>query len=195
MEVRRGVDNRIADCINTTQECQSKHGVRRGRSRKQRDNSKHTKQPRAALPKFLQLGVAVSEGGGRVRKKKVGAEVQMGGEKDEIDDSSGGSISVEEESSNSCVPNSMPGIVLEVVLPGLINPSNSGLPMPQDSLPEVGRVGQRETTDLGSLKLLEIQKKVGFCYENPIEEVVKVLDDDEQRDRLKKLQWEQNQGF
>jgi hypothetical protein len=48
---------------------------------------------------------------------------------------------------------------------------------------------------LGSLKLLQIQQKVGFCYDNPIEEVVTALDDDERRDRLKKLEWEQSHGF
>jgi hypothetical protein len=37
VEERRGVDTVNADCTNTTQECHHKQGVRRGRSRKQRD--------------------------------------------------------------------------------------------------------------------------------------------------------------
>jgi hypothetical protein len=140
------------------------------------------------------LGVAVNEGGGRVRKKKLGAEVQGGDGIDVSSDEGRGSISAEGESSNSCVPNSLPEMVLEVVLPCLNSVSNSGQLMPQNIVSEDGRGDQRMNSDLGSLKLLQIQQKVGFCYKNPTAEVVTALDEDEQRDRLKKQEWEQING-
>jgi hypothetical protein len=194
VEETGGVPNELEGVNTEVKEAHPKQGVRRGRSRKPRDKSKYSKQPRASLPKFLQLGEALKEGGVRARKKKAGGIVQGEEEVEDISDCDGRSTSIEEGSSNSFVPNTMPGIELEVVLPGLFDSSTVGTQLLLENGSNGGRNVQLSNVDLGSTKLLQIQQKVGFCYESPIEEVVYAMDCDEQRDRLKKLEWEQKQG-
>ncbi|MCH84661.1 hypothetical protein A2U01_0005496 [Trifolium medium] len=86
------------------------------------------------------------------------------------------------------------GLNLEVVLPGSVSTPNSGLDLlvDEDAGDDI-RFGSQEASDAN--KLLLIQKNVGFCYEEPDGNVIKVLTDDEQRDRLKKQEWEERNGY
>jgi hypothetical protein len=73
---------------------------------------------------------------------------------------------------------------LEVVLPAIEVTPNSGIAL---LVGEGGAVGGRPlNVDYESTKLLQIQQAVGFGYDEPIDEVIAVLDKAEQRDRVKK---------
>jgi hypothetical protein len=58
-----------------------------------------------------------------------------------------------------------------------------------DGRSQIGKV------DSGSAKLLQIQQQIGFRYNESDAEVIAVLEKDEQRDRSKKQEWEQSNGF
>jgi hypothetical protein len=203
IEVRGGAEIKAANHITVTTEIDSTHTVRRGRSRTQRDKSKITKQPRFGKPKFMQLGEALKEGGGRRRKKNLEERGKGCSEVEEMgvseEDSQKGSDAIvnlnEEGSLCSVVPESAQGITLEVVLPAIQSTPCSGLVMLQqlegcDEGPQ-----QRGLVPLGSAKLLQLQQQIGFCYREPDVEVIKNLEIDEQRDRAKKQEWEQSNGF
>jgi hypothetical protein len=155
-----------------------KKSARRGRSRKQRDKSKLPKHSKMGKPKFIQLGEALKDGGGRGKKNKheekgADAKARLVSQRRETEQSSG-----EKGSLNTVVPESAQEFMLEVVLPGLNCNQNSGLVTMQY---QEGLEGQ-------------LIQQVGFCYKESKEEVVNALDSDEQRDRLKKREWEQKIG-
>jgi hypothetical protein len=168
--------------------------MRRGRSRKHRDKSKHANHSKVGLPKFVQLGEVLKEGAGRLRRrKKDGGEGTVSekvlGEGGEVDrelqppaiDAEAASVSAE-------------GLLLEVVLPAISNTPISGLQLLHNDTYFEG-TRQRNSDALEATKILQIQQKVGFSYKENEIDVVKALDSDVQRDREKKKEWEQKRGF
>jgi hypothetical protein len=141
-------------------------------------------------PNFLQLAEVVKEGGGgRQRKKKKGVEA-VRAEKGKwvllcLNTDGDG---------NSEVPNSMEGLILEVVLPAIEHTPKFGLVMLLADGEDVG--GQQvDAIHAESKKLLEIQQKVGFGYDETNDDVIKVLTNEEQIDRMKEQDWEQRNGY
>jgi hypothetical protein len=192
IEIRRGADN-IPD-IPTNRKTDSIEVARRGRSRKPRDKSKNPKNRALGKPKFVQLREAMKEGGGRRRKKA--ADEGRGRVCDGVEAVTKGSVSQSsgDTNSSSYVPESDQGLILEVVLPLYQNTPKSGSALlQQGALDDVSQ--QRCVADPESSKLLRLQQHVGFNYNEPDEEVIKVLANDEHRDRLKKLEWEQKNGL
>jgi hypothetical protein len=53
----------------------------------------------------------------------------------------------------------------------------------------------RLSQDNEALKLLQIQKEVGFVYEEADDVVLNVMQEDELRDNKKKEEWEQSDCF
>jgi hypothetical protein len=197
VEVRRGVDSKQNN-TNTNNDTAASipiNEVRRGRSRKPKDRSKISKQSRLGVPKFLQLEEALKEGGGRWKKRKQEAKKVETSDEENLSGSEDISCSDAEGGSISVVPDSTLGINLEVVLPGIPNTPGSGLELLQfqeggdDGRSQIGKV------DSGSAKLLQIQQQIGFRYNESDAEVIAVLEKDEQRDRSKKQEWEQSNGF
>ncbi|WJX77735.1 hypothetical protein P8452_61014 [Trifolium repens] len=137
--------------------------------------------------------MAKEGGGGRQRKKKKGGEVTKSDKGKQI---AGSSINNGENVIARPIAGeatSLEGLNLEVVLL-IIDPTpHSG------ELRAVGGVddggGQYQELNFSeSSKLLHIQKDVGFGYVVPDEEVILVLANEENRDRLKKQEWEQKNG-
>jgi hypothetical protein len=137
--------------------------------------------------------MAKEGGGGRQRKKKKGGEVTKSDKGKQI---AGSSINNGENVIARPIAGeatSLEGLNLEVVLP-IIDPTpHSG------ELRAVGGVddggGQYQELNFSeSSKLLHIQKDVGFGYVVPDVEVILVLANEENRDRLKKQEWEQKNG-
>jgi hypothetical protein len=54
---------------------------------------------------------------------------------------------------------------------------------------------QVDAIHVESKKLLEIQQKVGFDYDETNADVIKVLTNEEQIDRMKEQDWEQRNGY
>jgi hypothetical protein len=76
-------------------------------------------------------------------------------------------------------------LILEVVLPGLIQTPRSGINLL--SIEGEGiTAAPAHDQDLDAPKILQIQKQIGFCYKEQDEEVVQVLSNEETRDRSKK---------
>ncbi|KAK2375808.1 hypothetical protein QL285_076674 [Trifolium repens] len=203
LEVRGGADSKEDNSITAANEIDSTYTVRRGRSRIQRDKSKIATQSRMRKPKFIQLGEALKDEGGRRRRKNRGGigkgcseEEGKAGSDEDIQKGSDSIVgSSEEGSSSSIVPNSVQGITLEVILPGIQSTPSSGLALLRQQESHDEGTQQREQVIYGSAKLLQIQQQIGFCYSEPAEEVIKVLENDEQRDLAKKQEWEQLNGF
>jgi hypothetical protein len=84
-------------------------------------------------------------------------------------------------------------VFLEVVLPAIQTTPTSRLNILQQGDLEEGL--QNGVLVPETKKLLQIQQKVGFCYKETYEEVVKVLTNEEKRDRSKKQDWEQKNGL
>jgi hypothetical protein len=80
--------------------------------------------------------------------------------------------------------------ILEVVLPSIQNTPRSGFNLLQQEEGAVGISPQR-VVDPDALKLLHIQQSVGFVYKAADDEVVKILVQEEQKDKTKKQDWEQ----
>jgi hypothetical protein len=168
--------------------------------------------PSLGVPKFIQLAEVVREEGVKRRRRKVAEEVETGGNQlqltDEDGEDRGGSIGSEEEpdsiqnsgeffdDGSSVVPESTEGLNLEVVLHGGNSTPTSGLHL---LLGEDCRQGSQQDRGVGpdgeATKLLNIQKQVGFNYIEADDLVINVLKADEVRDRKKKEEWEQNNGF
>jgi hypothetical protein len=190
IELRRGAEIELHNQI--TQELEPKAVGRRGRSRKPKDKPKFPKLPTMGKPKFIQLEEAMKEGGGRLRKRKQEAE-----KKEPCD----GGIVVKDSAEcllQEDVPPPTPAqcpfqeAFLEVVLPAIQTTPISGLNLLQQGDREEGLDGSAIIPE--TIKLLQIQQEVGFCYNETDEEVVKVLTIEEQRDRSKKQIWEQKNG-
>jgi hypothetical protein len=194
IEMRRGADDMLQDPITSTQDIESKAVGRRGRSRKPKEKSKFPKHPTVGKPKFLQLEEAMKEGGGRLRKKKqdAGAKEFCDGERIETDSDE---QLLQEEVIIRPAPAQGPfqEVFLEVVLPAIQTTPTSGLNLLQQG--DVDEGLQNDVIVPETKKLLQIQQKVGFCYKETDDEVVKVLTNEEQRDRSKKQDWEQKKGF
>jgi hypothetical protein len=192
VEVRRGVDSWKDKEINSIPEAVSGGVARRGRSKKCKEKSKQPSHNMVGLPKFLKLGEALKDRGGRQRRKKKGdSELRASTAAAEAGEGCGSS---EEETCSSKVPLSMEGLSLEVVLPAFLPTPNSGLALSRQGEYD-GGISRQQASIPVSTKLLQIQHQVGFVYGVPDDEVVKILEHDEQRDRLKKEAWEQSKGF
>jgi hypothetical protein len=113
----------------------------------------------------------------------------------EIKNNNGSTIPIhsQQEEELSAVPDSPKGLILEVVLPGLIQTPRSGINLLSNEGEGVTTVPTQDQ-DLDAPKLLQIQKQVGFCYKEQDEDIVQVLSNDEARDRLKKEEWKQRRG-
>jgi hypothetical protein len=164
----------------------------RGRPRKRGARAKPNK---LSVPKFIQLAEAVKEGGGNHlgRRRKGGLPL-----KTQIDNpitSDGISVDAPTCSAHvdvvtATVPFDPPGPILEVVLPPITNSSRSGIELLlQEGTDDNTQAGIQNDSE--EVKLLQIQKQIGFCYNAHDGEVVKVLKNDEARDRLNKREWEQ----
>jgi hypothetical protein len=180
--------------ISNTQNLELKAVGRRGRSRKPKDKSKFPKLPSVGKPKFLQLEEAMKEGACRGRKKK-----QDAGSKDLCDGGNTVTISdahlLQVDAIAPPAPTQCPfqEVFLEVVLPTIQPTLASGMNILQQGDIEDGL--QNGATVPETKKLLQIQQKVGFCYKETDEEVIKVLTNEEKRDKSKKQDWEQKHGF
>jgi hypothetical protein len=93
----------------------------------------------------------------------------------------------------STVPDSPEGLILEVILPRLIQTPRSGINLLSIEGEGVTAAPAHDQ-DLDAPKILQIQKQIGFCYKEQDEEVVQVLSNEETRDRSKKAEWEQRRG-
>jgi hypothetical protein len=111
-----------------------------------------------------------------------------------------GSLSVQEGgflevNGSGAVSVPVEGLNLEVVLTAGIPTPASGIQLllgndqGQTSLP------MRLSQDNEALKLLQIQKEVGFVYEEADDVVLNVMQEDELRDNKKKEEWEQSDCF
>jgi hypothetical protein len=176
------------------QSSEPKEKLRRGRSRKHRDKSKHTSHSKVGLPKFVQLGEVLKDGGGRVRRRKKVGEVEIESEKKSGEGSEMDEGLQQLEMADADASGSAVGLMLEVVLPAICNTPKSWLQILQLENSEEG-TQQAKIAALESSKLFQIQQKVGFNYKGKKDEVIKALDLDEQRDREKKKEWEQKRGF
>ncbi|MCH81328.1 RNA recognition motif, partial [Trifolium medium] len=154
-----------------------------------------SKPPALSVPKFLQLAEALRKGGGKRRRKKedrVGSSCEQNCESVEGSfsfDSGGGD---HEGVAESMVSDSQNEANLEVengLPPAGINSMVAEATV-QLAVNQCDLQYQHEAS-----KLLKVQKLVGFSYDKPDGEVIKELVTDEVRDRAKKLEWEQNQGF
>ncbi|KAK2420823.1 hypothetical protein QL285_031517 [Trifolium repens] len=202
IEYRGGADNNSD--IPTNSKSEAYEVARRGRSRKPRDRSKQSKQLSLGKPKFVQLGEALKEVGGRRKKRggdaargrvNDGGEAELKGVGADGEAATKGAVSQSSsDSGSSCfVPESDQGITLEVVLPICQSTPKSGFALlQQEALVNVSQ--QSHAVDPESSKLLKLQQQVGFQYKESDEEVIKVLTIDEQSDRKKKLEWEQKNG-
>jgi hypothetical protein len=190
-EVRGGAFNK-QPCENqiSTQETLSTETLRRGRSRKRRGRPKLPRPPKQSkqsilgVPKFVQLADVVKEGCARRRSRRKGGV--KGAEQVDSSENGGTRSSYAASEGESCSPvqESCEGLNLEVVLPAIEVTPNSGIAL---LVGEGGAVGGRPlNADYESTKLLQIQQAVGFGYDEPIDEVIAVLDKAEQRDRVKK---------
>jgi hypothetical protein len=164
----------------------------RGRPRKRGARSKPNK---LSVPKFIQLAEAVKEGGGTHvgRRRKGGLPLKMQINNPIINDGTcvdGSSCSGQVEVVTVGVPLAPSGPCLEVVLPPISISSRSGIDMLLNE-GEGENIQDQPQNESEELKLLQIQKQIGFCYNTNDGEVVKVLKNVEQRDRLKKKEWEQ----
>ncbi|WJX49458.1 hypothetical protein P8452_35892 [Trifolium repens] len=193
IEVRRGAEGVLQESITSSHEIESKVVGRRGRSRKPKDKSKFPKNSKVGMPKFLQFEEAMKEGGGRVRKKKQDVVVKEICDREKDNNRGIATRTEEEEELVSSAPALLQEVFLEVVLPAIQTTPASGLNLLQQG--DLDEGFHNGTLAPESKKLLQIQQKVGFCYKETDEEVVKVLESDEQRDRQKKQDWEQKNGF
>ncbi|PNY16690.1 hypothetical protein L195_g013415 [Trifolium pratense] len=191
-DVRRGgVHFSEADEENVTQIIPNSNGVRRGRSRRRggRPKSSHRGAPRC-----LRLLEAVREGGGKRYCKRKGKETVMSQSSNKDSGSGEMCCSDNVDKEDTVVAETAEGIILEVVLPRIEPTPTSGLNLLLEA--DTEEVNQnRSQLNSDASKLLYIQKNVGFRYEEPDDVVVKVLAEDEQRDRLKKQEWEQRNGY
>ncbi|MCH91532.1 hypothetical protein A2U01_0012459, partial [Trifolium medium] len=114
------------------------------------------------------------------RKNKVGALVSD----NSGDDDNGGGASINlgmDGEGVSVVPDSLEGPNLEVVLPRREATPTSGIALLLEvNNDDVLQQGDQVVSE--STKLLDIQKQVGFCYQEADDAVVKVLVKDEHRD-------------
>jgi hypothetical protein len=78
IEVRRGVDSDRCKGTSTLQTIETNGAARRGRPRKVREKSKQPTINKVGMPKFMKLGEALKEGGGKQRKKKNGDRSREG---------------------------------------------------------------------------------------------------------------------
>jgi hypothetical protein len=170
------------------QSSEPKEKLRRGRSRKHRDKSKHTSHSKVGLPKFVQLGEVLKDGGGRVRRRKKVGEVEIESEKKSGEGSEMDEGLQQLEMADADASGSAVGLMLEVVLPAICNTPKSWLQILQLENSEEG-TQQAKIAALESSKLFQIQ------LQRKKDEVIKALDLDEQRDREKKKEWEQKRGF
>jgi hypothetical protein len=177
-----------------TSAVQADGNLRRGRSRKRKGRGRPKNSSNIGVPKFIQLAEVVKDGGGNQRRKKKDVM--------EVNDSCGAAVDGGADSSRSTcdvaldvsVPDSLEGLQLEVVLPLIAPTPNSGvgLFLGDDDLQ---RSQHLNPVVAESSKLLQIQQKVGFGFNESDDEIIKVLVEDELRDREKKQVWEQREGF
>jgi hypothetical protein len=83
--------------------------------------------------------------------------------------------------------------MLKVILPGIQQTPRSGINLLSNEGDGDADIPVH-VQDLDAQKLLQIQKQVGFCYNEQDDEIVQVLSNDEARDRLKKEEWKQRRG-
>jgi hypothetical protein len=196
-EFRGGANNNLlCETQKCTQETQSTAVLRRGRSRKPKDRPKlprPSKQSILGVPKFVQLAEVVKEGSVRQRSRRRGGVAVL--EQADSSDAGGSSSTgaAREVESCSVVQDSFEGLNLEVVLPAIEVTPNSGIALLMDD--GGADVVRPLYAELESKKLLNIQHAVGFCYEEPNEAVIEILDIVEKRDREKMQEWEQRSGF
>ncbi|MCH80905.1 hypothetical protein A2U01_0001681 [Trifolium medium] len=171
------------------------------KKRVQRENSsrggRHPKQggkakpPVLGVPKFIQLAEAMRLGGGKQRRKKEAR----------VSDGSGQSRDNVENSFSSDSGNSNQRGVIDTVVPDSQVNGNLEVVLPLEKVPNSSGINLLLTDEcdihqhLEATKLLEVQKTVGFCYDKSDGEVIKELLTDEVRDRTKKVEWEQKQGY
>jgi hypothetical protein len=191
-EERRGADSVFGKEVTHVQATHNKGIPRRGRSRKIREKSKNPNSNKLGMPKFLKLGEALKDVGGKFRKKKKGVESE--GSSTVAPMAGGSAIRCVPDEGSSCfvVPETVEGPILEVILPVIQNAPRSGLSLLQQGEGEA-RVSPQRVANSNALKLLHIQQRVGFVYKEADEEVVQVLVQEEQRDKIKKQEWEQRQ--
>ncbi|MCI17498.1 hypothetical protein A2U01_0038646, partial [Trifolium medium] len=99
---------------------------RRGRSRKSRGRSKH-KSSILGVPKFLHLMEVTREGGGKNKRLKNGTEVEKDPSCREQFAIGGNRSDFHEDVDCSQVPETVEGLNLEVVLPGIDTTPSSGI--------------------------------------------------------------------
>ncbi|CAJ2656659.1 unnamed protein product [Trifolium pratense] len=187
IEVRRGVDNNPVMCeAASSKEGSQTLSSRQGRSRSSRGRARSKPKSKQSLvcgSKFLHLVEVVREGDGKQKrkKKKVVAVVTENCEaNDDVEEV--GSSPVREGPDVMLVSNTgVHSLAKEPVLPELLELQNSTvLNLEDKGFTMVSRIQDQVSDE--SIKLLEIQKKVGFCYKEADGVVVKVLVNDEQRD-------------
>jgi hypothetical protein len=203
VEYRPGVISKQDDGTLVSQDNNYKDTMRRGRSRKPREKSKLPRHPNVLKPKFMQLGDVMKEGTIRMRKKKKDDGMKTYGGKEASSEAVSDSNGV--EVGGSSVPDSPPGLQLEVVLPAFNICNNSG-PRGvqlttvenevQQSNSDVQEEGLQQENNIvpEAIKLLKIQQAIGFCYKEPDGEIITALVKDEEKDRLKKQEWELANG-
>jgi hypothetical protein len=164
--------------------------------RKHKSNSKFIP---LGVPKCIQLVEIMKEAGPRSRRRRqidggvVAGELQKGGDGGATTAVSSAAVSdsnrdgrlrgMEEmvRAENPCIT---PGSGLNLIV-GDENSNGSG------SLAH-SQEGDRDKV-VQAAKLLRIQREVGFTFEEPLEDVVKQLVDEENCDRSKKMDWEKRQ--
>ncbi|WJX65781.1 hypothetical protein P8452_50404 [Trifolium repens] len=191
IEFRGGAINDTGKESITEQATQNNGAPRRGRPRKIKDKAKQSITATMGIPKFMKLGEALKDGGGKQRKKKKGAEQGFSSAK-QATEGGGSRVSLTDEGSScNVIHQSEEGPILEVVLPSVQITPRSGF-----SLLQQGEDGARNSlqrvVDSEALKLLHIQQSVGFVYKAADEEVVQILAQEDHKDKTKKQEWEQN---
>jgi hypothetical protein len=182
-------DSSISEPEEVVSAHRSKHPKASSRIRKQKSGAKSNN---LGVPKFIQLGVAVKEVGGKIRKRRQrGGGVSMG-EVDDVErtEDMAGSVPVEasiggEEGSRTRVTCATPASGINLI-------SGSELSRVPESQLQSQEVDREKLIE--AAKLLSIQKEVGFTFEEPTTVTIKQLVIQETCDMKKKMDWEQREG-
>jgi hypothetical protein len=188
-------NNRDVEEVSQTQndnpKCQSEVPFQRGRSRKRGVRSKHSNP---SVPKFIQIAEAMRDGGAKQRRKRRGQSRKYVQRLSDITIEGVSTTDGQEVELVSAVPGSPQGLMLEVVLPIFATSSRVDI-VPNSNEGATDCQRERSQQECEASKLLSIQSQIVFCYKDQEGEVIKVLVDEESRDRLKKEEWEQRNSY
>jgi hypothetical protein len=180
--------NDEASSNNSSFNSEVQHKTQRGRSRKR---VPRPKKSRLSTPKCVQLVEAV-RGGSRQGRSRKGV-LQKSCSENSNNNGCAPPFLSQHDKELSAVPNSPEGLMLKVILPGIQQTPRSGINLLSNEGDGDADIPVH-VQDLDAQKLLQIQKQVGFCYNEQDDEIVQVLSNDEARDRLKKEEWKQRRG-